>query len=125
MHSQTYASVNFLTRFERVQLLNVRAEQLLRGAPPCVPVTPLMEADVWSIAEAELRAGTLPLLLERRLPNGVREKRRLRDLLNMASSTGDATPPALAAFGTAAANCSYNLQGSKLDARARAATGAA
>ncbi len=89
-------SVEFITRFERVQLLNARVEQLLRGAPPCVPVqedsgnTPKdstlnhdASAHAAAIAEDELRQGKLPLILERKLPNGVRELRRITDLRNL------------------------------------------
>ena len=74
---EDFLSVDFLTKYERVQLIGARMEQLARGAPPCVEAG---ERNVREIAEKELRNGVLPLMLRRKLPNGVKEKRRLRDL---------------------------------------------
>ena len=67
-----------LTKFELTQLIGMRMEQLARGAPPTVPVDDDVH-DVREIAMRELDGGTMPLLVQRRLPCGRVERLRISE----------------------------------------------
>jgi DNA-directed RNA polymerase subunit K/omega len=75
---------NVLTRYERVKVLGIRVEQLLRGARPMVPWAPVEDGgkgfDALRIAEEELESGKTPFMLCRRLPDGSREFWRICDM---------------------------------------------
>ena len=61
-----------LTRYEYVRLIADRAQELQDGKRPLIP-TDASLTDSLKIAEAELRAGVLPLRLPRQLPDGTIE----------------------------------------------------
>lgn len=58
----------YLTKYEKARVLGVRAAQLENGAPALVPTTGMVS--VVEIAEAELAAGKLPLVILRPDLNG-------------------------------------------------------
>jgi len=72
-----------LTRYERTQVIGIRAEQLARGALAFVD-TPVPSADshappvsMYDIAERELAAGKLPFIVVRHMPDGSKQHLRL------------------------------------------------
>ena len=69
----------YLTRFEKARVLGTRARQINNNAPPLVDVGG--ETDSLKIAEKELRAGVLPLVIRRYLGNGSYEDFHVKDLL--------------------------------------------
>lgn len=57
-----------LTKFERVQIVGMRMEQIARGAPPTVEVK-----DGWTVRDvvlAEIENKSIPIKVKRTLPNG-------------------------------------------------------
>lgn len=68
----------FLTRYEEIRILGIRAEQLSKNFPPLIPITD--ETDAIEIARKELAAGVLPFIVRRRLPNGLYENIPLSEL---------------------------------------------
>lgn len=62
--------VKRLTRFERARIIAARALQLAMGAPPLIDVSKLGTIDPVLIAQKELEAGVLPMLIKREKPNG-------------------------------------------------------
>lgn len=69
-----------MTVYERVKLVGMRAEQLVRGAKPTVPVDDPATFDPLTIARRELSDRTIPLMLRRRLPDGSTELWRVADM---------------------------------------------
>lgn len=59
---------NRLTKFERVEVIGIRATQISKGAPTTIDVTGMK--DPLKMAEAELLAGKMPLTITRTYPNG-------------------------------------------------------
>lgn len=72
---------NILSKYEKVKLIGVRAEQLQRGSPPCVTLDPNAPFDARLIAIQELHARKLPMMICRKLPDGVKEYWRLDDMI--------------------------------------------
>lgn len=72
---------DILSRYEKVKIVGLRAEQLQRGAVPMVVLDP-ENNDLSSIqvAEMELQARVLPFMIRRSLPNGKYEYFKLKDL---------------------------------------------
>lgn len=56
-----------LSKYESVQILAARVEQLLNGAPRLIDDD---TDDLYAVAEAEIALGVLPIKVGRRLPNG-------------------------------------------------------
>lgn len=68
----------FLTKYERVRLLSERRKQLILGAKPMIRVDiPISEKE---IANLELNAKVIPLIIIRTLPNGNIEHWKLDEL---------------------------------------------
>ncbi len=72
-----------LTRYERTQVIGIRAEQLARGALAFVEV-PIPDGSansphvsMYDIAERELAAGRLPFIVVRHMPDGGTQHLRL------------------------------------------------
>jgi DNA-directed RNA polymerase subunit K/omega len=69
-----------LTKYERCALVGLRAEQLARGAQPFVDVPPAEPGQPslgpCEIAERELDARRLPMIVVRHMPDGKRELMR-------------------------------------------------
>lgn len=60
-----------MNKYERTKVIGMRMEQIARGAPPMVDVTPGMT--VRQIVYKELEENKIPFILERSLPNGKKE----------------------------------------------------
>ena len=58
---------SWLTKFEKTRVLGIRALQIAMGAPPMIKV-PKDVKDPLKIAEMELEAGVLPILIKRKIP---------------------------------------------------------
>lgn len=71
---------NFLTKYERVKIVGLRAEQIQRGAAPYVEFD-RKNFDPIDIATKELDARKLPFMVCRTLPNGTKEYWRLEDMI--------------------------------------------
>lgn len=71
---------NILSKYEKVKIIGLRAEQLQRGATPFVEVEKDM-VSVVDIAKKELFERRLPFMLCRKLPNGKKEYWRLIDMV--------------------------------------------
>lgn len=69
----------YMTNFEYTRCLGARAKLLSQGAQALVPTEG--QTDLLKIAEKELRAGKLPILIMRPLPNGVVEEWPVKDLI--------------------------------------------
>lgn len=62
-------SINYrMTKYEKVRVLSIRAEQLSMGAQPCVDIGNL--SCVMEIAEKELLEKCIPIIIIRKFPNG-------------------------------------------------------
>ena len=68
----------FMTIFERVRLLGDRAKQLSLGAKPMIQGIETMNPK--EIAKLELEKGVIPLIIERPLPNGKKERWYVNEL---------------------------------------------
>jgi DNA-directed RNA polymerase subunit K/omega len=69
----------YMTIFERVRLLGDRAKQLSLGAKPMIKGIDMMNPK--EIAKLELEKGVIPLIIERLLPNGKKERWHVNELL--------------------------------------------
>jgi DNA-directed RNA polymerase subunit K/omega len=69
-----------LTKFERTALEGLRAEQLVRGSAPLVPVDADAPFDAVEVARRELLARRMPLVVVRRMPDGRRLHVRMEDV---------------------------------------------
>lgn len=69
-----------LTKFEKVKIIGIRAEQIQRGAPPYVEFDK-NNFDPIKIATKELDLRKLPFMILRKLPNGEKEYWRLDDMI--------------------------------------------
>ena len=69
-----------LTKYEHVKTVGVRAEQLVRGAQPFIPMDPAVPFNACDIAERELLAGKLPFIIVRTLPDGTTQQIKLNTL---------------------------------------------
>jgi|SRR3989344_1003891 len=72
-----------LTKYERARIIGVRRTQLIRGAPPLVDI-PEGLINIEDLAELELQAGRLPMIIIRPHPNGKKTKISVSNLVNIA-----------------------------------------
>ena len=76
---------NILSKYEKVKILGLRAEQLQRGSESLIDWktcgTPEYNPRV--LAEEELKQRKLPFMICRRLPDGTKEYYRLQDMIIM------------------------------------------
>ena len=70
---------NYMTIYERVRLLGERAKQISLGAKPMVKNVDNLGPK--EIARLELEQKVLPLIIIRTLPNGLKEKWRVNELV--------------------------------------------
>ena len=73
-------SRNFMTKYEKVKIIGLRAEQIQRGAVPYVEFDKV-NFDPIDIAMKELDARKLPFMICRTMPNGDKEYWRLDDMI--------------------------------------------
>jgi DNA-directed RNA polymerase subunit K/omega len=71
---------NFMTKYEKVKIIGLRAEQLQRGAVPYVEFDK-KKFDPIDIAQKELDSRKLPFMICRTLPNGEKEYWRIDDMI--------------------------------------------
>jgi DNA-directed RNA polymerase I, II, and III subunit RPABC2 len=71
---------NFMTKYEKVKIIGLRAEQLQRGAVPYVEFDKKNFNPI-DIALKELDARKIPFMICRTLPNGEKEYWRLDDMI--------------------------------------------
>lgn len=71
---------NVLTKYEKVKIIGLRAEQLQCGAVPYVEFDKNNFSPI-DIAMKELYSRTLPFMICRTLPNGDKEYWRLDDMM--------------------------------------------
>lgn len=57
-----------ITKYEYARLIGERAEQIARGSPPLCDIDKM--TNPISIAEKEFQTGTIPITINRILPNG-------------------------------------------------------
>jgi DNA-directed RNA polymerase subunit K/omega len=69
---------NRLSKFEKVRILGLRAEQISMGAPILVDITGL--TDALSIAEKEFLERKIPFMVERTYPDGKVRKIKLSEM---------------------------------------------
>lgn len=60
--------IHTLTKFEKANIIGIRATQLSKGAKPMIDTTGL--SDVIKIAEKELLNNKMPLIIRRPFPDG-------------------------------------------------------
>jgi DNA-directed RNA polymerase I, II, and III subunit RPABC2 len=70
---------NILSKYEKVKILGLRAEQLQRGAQPYIDV--IQPFNPLEVAKQELYERKIPFMVCRKLSNGVKEYWRLDDLI--------------------------------------------
>lgn len=70
--------MNYMTKYEKVRILGVRATQISMGAPPLVNYEGLTEA--MQIAEKEFDEKKIPIIISRIHPDGKVEKFKVCDL---------------------------------------------
>lgn len=72
---------NILSKYEKVKMIGIRAEQLQRGAESNIKLDKSIPFDPREIAHEELRQRKLPMMICRKLPDGTKEYWRLDDLV--------------------------------------------
>ena len=72
---------NILSKYEKVKIIGIRAEQLQRGSPPFIQLQDDESFDARKIAHEELRQKKIPMMICRKLPDGLREYWRLDDMI--------------------------------------------
>ncbi len=70
----------FLTKYERVRLLGVRAKQLAGGAKPLIKNAGDLSSK--QIAELEIQNNVIPLIIDRPMPSGMIERWRIDELIH-------------------------------------------
>lgn len=73
--AQQHVLAQKLTRYERIQVIGMRAEQLARGAQAFVDATGTVGP--YELAERELESQRLPMIVVRNLPDGKPQYLRL------------------------------------------------
>lgn len=68
-----------MTRFERCRIIGARATQLSMGAEPLVNTNG--KTDPLDIAEMELNANKIPMIIRRYLPDGTFEDWKVQDFI--------------------------------------------
>ena len=66
----------YFTKYEYVDMLAARAQQIADGAKPLVGLEGLKTGDpmfIWNIAKREIEQRKLPFMVRRQLPNGTSE----------------------------------------------------
>jgi len=70
----------WLTKYEKTRVIGARALQISLGAPPLLPEEKIKGKSELQIAQEELDAGLLPMVIYRKKPNGEIETVSLSDL---------------------------------------------
>lgn len=75
----------WLTKYEKARIIGIRALQISLGAPILIPPSMLETGDPIVIAQKELEAGVLPILIVRWTPDGKMQEIPLKYLSLRAS----------------------------------------
>merc|ERR1711959_286091 len=78
VESEDRITTKYITNFERVRILGVRATQLMSMAKPLIKGTNGMNPE--KIAQLELESGVIPLKIIRKLPDGKKEIWKVSEL---------------------------------------------
>ena len=89
-HSETYNQYEsnykvtrpYISKFERIKIIALRAQQLANGANPTV-VVPSNVTDITKVAELEYKAKRIPFMVRRYRPDNSYEDWRLKDFVNV------------------------------------------
>jgi DNA-directed RNA polymerase subunit K/omega len=76
----------YYTKYEFVDLLGIRAQQIAEGARPLVDIAGLKTSDpmfVWNVAKREIEQRKLPNIVVRRMPDGTAEYWSVEELETM------------------------------------------
>ena len=66
----------YFTKYEYVDMMAARAQQIADGAKPLVGLEGLKTSDpmfIWNVAKREIEQRKLPFMVRRQLPNGASE----------------------------------------------------
>jgi DNA-directed RNA polymerase subunit K/omega len=80
-------SKNILTKYEKVKIIGLRAEQIQRGAKTYIDINAFLNGnqmgpfDSRNIAIEELKQRKIPMMVSRKLPDGTTEYWKLDDLI--------------------------------------------
>ncbi|GBG34655.1 DNA-directed RNA polymerases I, II, and III subunit RPABC2 [Hondaea fermentalgiana] len=72
-------TTRYLTKYERARILGTRALQISMNAPVMVEIEG--ETDPLRIAQKELQARKIPIIIRRYLPDGTYEDWKIKDLI--------------------------------------------
>lgn len=72
---------NILTKYEKVKMLGLRAEQIQRGSTVYIDIATVRIFNALVIAKLELNQKKLPFMISRKLPNGENEYWKLEDMI--------------------------------------------
>lgn len=72
---------NILTKYEKVKILGLRAEQIQRGSTVYIDMSEVPIFNALTIAKLELHQKKLPFMISRKLPNGNNEYWKLADMI--------------------------------------------
>lgn len=72
---------NILSKYEKVKIIGIRAEQLQRGAEPYIKIDLAKPFNALDIAKKELYEKKIPFMISRKLPDGKIEYWRLDDMI--------------------------------------------
>ena len=76
---QKRQTMPYMTKYERARIIGARAFQIAMNAPVMIDVE--KETDPLKIATKELRAGKVPFIIRRHLPNGTYEDWAVNELI--------------------------------------------
>ena len=77
-----------LTKYERIQVIGVRSEQISHGCQTFVEPNSERAESYYEIAERELASFRLPMIVKRTLPDGKPQYIRLSDGAATTTTTG-------------------------------------
>lgn len=76
----------YYTKYEFVDLLGIRAQQIAEGARPLVSIEGLKTSDpmfVWNVAKREIEQRKLPFIVRRHMPDKTAEDWSVQELETM------------------------------------------
>lgn len=74
-------TVPFLNKYEKARLLGVRRQQLANGAQP--KINTQFFTNINDIVDEELKQRKIPLIIQRKLPDGYIEEWKIEEFLNV------------------------------------------
>jgi len=74
-------TVPFLNKYEKARLLGVRRQQLANGAQP--KINTQFFTNINDIVDEELKQRKIPIIIQRKLPDGYIEEWKIEEFLNV------------------------------------------